>query len=42
MKNTPVKKKPVSAEAIACMADRGKDVRDFSVTPARQENPFNA
>jgi len=40
MKNTPVKKKPVSAEAIACMADRGKDVSRFFSNSGEMRKPI--
>jgi Ribbon-helix-helix protein, copG family len=39
MKKTPRKKKPISAEAIARMADQGKDIRRF-FTGGRMMNPI--
>jgi hypothetical protein len=40
MKNTRVKKKPVSAEAIARMADRGKDVSRFFSNSGEMRKPI--
>jgi hypothetical protein len=40
MKNTPLKKKPVSAEAIARMADNGKDVSRFFTNSGEMRKPI--
>jgi hypothetical protein len=39
MKNTPHKKKPVSAESIARMADNGKDVSRFFTNSGEMRKP---
>ena len=40
MKNTRSQKKPVSAEAIARMAERGKDVSRFFTNKGRMMGPI--
>ncbi len=40
MKNTSRKKKPISAEAIARMADNGKDVSRFFTNSGRAMKPI--
>lgn len=40
MKKTPARKKPVSAEAIARMADRGKNVSGFFVNSGKMQKPI--
>ena len=40
MKNTSRKKKPVSAESIARLADRGKDVSRFFTNSGRRMEPI--
>jgi hypothetical protein len=40
MKNTSLKKKPVSAETIARMADRGKDVSRFFTNSGEMRKPI--
>jgi hypothetical protein len=40
MKNTPRKKKPVSAESIARIADNGKDVSRFFTNSGRMMKPI--
>jgi len=40
MKNTPLKKKPVSAETIARMADKGKDVSRFFTNSGEMRKPI--
>jgi hypothetical protein len=40
MKNTPHKKKPVSAESIARMADNGKDVSRFFTNSGEMRKPI--
>jgi hypothetical protein len=40
MKNTPLKKKPVSAESIARMADKGKDVSRFFTNSGEMRKPI--
>ena len=40
MKNTPHKKKPVSAETIARMADNGKDVSRFFTNSGEMRKPI--
>jgi hypothetical protein len=40
MKNTPLKKKPVSAESIARMADNGKDVSRFFTNSGEMRKPI--
>jgi hypothetical protein len=40
MKNTPRKKKPVSAESIARMADSGKNVSRFFTNSGRMMKPI--
>jgi hypothetical protein len=40
MKNTPHKKKPVSAETIARMADKGKDVSRFFTNSGEMRKPI--
>ncbi len=40
MKNTPLKKKPVSAETIARMADNGKDVSRFFTNSGEMRKPI--
>jgi hypothetical protein len=40
MKNTPRNKKAVSAESIARMADRGKDVSKFFTNSGRMMKPI--
>ena len=40
MKNTSRKKKPVSAESIARMADSGKDVSRFFTNSGRRMEPI--
>ena len=40
MKNTPHKKKPVSAESIARMADSGKDVSRFFTNSGEMRKPI--
>ena len=39
MKNTPLKRKPVSAETIARMADNGKDVSRFFTNSGEMRKP---
>ena len=39
MKNTPLKKKPASAESIARMADNGKDVSRFFTNSGEMRKP---
>src|SRR5260370_8267291 len=39
MKNTPHKRKPVSAETIARMADKGKDVSCFFTNSGEMRKP---
>jgi hypothetical protein len=40
MKNTPRKKKPVSAETIAQMADDGKDISRFFTNSGEMRKPI--
>jgi hypothetical protein len=40
MKSTPRKKKPVSAEAIARMADRGEDISRFFTNDGKMMPPL--
>ena len=40
MKNTSRRKKPVSAESIARLADRGKDVSRFFTNSGRRMEPI--
>jgi len=40
MKNTPHKRKPVSAETIARMADNGKDVSRFFTNSGEMRKPI--
>jgi hypothetical protein len=40
MKNTPRRKKPVSAESLARMADNGKDVSRFFTNSGRMMKPI--
>jgi hypothetical protein len=40
MKNTPHKRKPVSAETIARMADKGKDVSRFFTNSGEMRKPI--
>jgi len=40
MKNTPLKKKSVSAETIARMADNGKDVSHFFTNSGEMRKPI--
>jgi ribbon-helix-helix CopG family protein len=40
MKNTRVKRKPVSAEAIARMADKGEDVSRFFTNSGEMRKPI--
>ena len=40
MKNTRAKKNPVSAEAIARMADKGKDVSRFFTNTGEMRKPI--
>jgi hypothetical protein len=40
MKNTPLKKKPASAESIARMADNGKDVSRFFTNSGEMRKPI--
>ena len=40
MKNTPLKKKPASAETIARMADNGKDVSRFFTNSGEMRKPI--
>jgi hypothetical protein len=40
MKNTPLKKKAVSAESIARMADKGKDVSGFFTNSGEMRKPI--
>jgi hypothetical protein len=40
MKNTRVKKKPVSAESIARMADKGRDVSRFFTNSGEMRKPI--
>jgi hypothetical protein len=40
MKNTPKQKKPISAEAIANMADQGKDISGFFTNRGKMKPPM--